>query len=201
MNKKLLVVPIVLAIVLGLAVAGAALAQTATPPAGQNAAPNGASPAAPAQGNQGKLFGRNFGFHFGFGLGGGQQNWTVFDTVAKTLKLTPTQLFEQLHSGKSLSDIATAQGVDISAVQTAVQSVRTQALKDQINQAVKDGRITQDQANWLLQGIDKGYMNRGFGFFKGAPMGRFGGRGMPGNNRGSQAAPKAAPQTSPTPGI
>ena len=192
MNKRLLLIPLVLAIVLGVLVAGAALAQTATPPASQSA-PNSASPAAPAQG-----LGRGLGFFFGLGNVNGKQDWTVFDTIAKTLKLTPAQLFDQLHSGKTLSEIATAQGVDINSVQSAVQSARTQAIKDQINQAVKDGRITQDQANWLLQGLDKGYLNRGFGGLKGGPMGRFGGRGMRGGfGGGSQSTPKA----SPTPGI
>ena len=66
-------------------------------------------------------------------------------------------MFEQLHSGKTLSDIATAQGEDLSAVQAAVNASRVQAMKDKIAQAVTDGTITQEQADWLLQGLDKGY--------------------------------------------
>jgi hypothetical protein len=31
-------------------------------------------------------------------------------------------------------------------------------MKDAINQAVKDGTITQDEADWLLQGLEKGYL-------------------------------------------
>ncbi|MGC8827794.1 MAG: hypothetical protein ACP5TV_12420, partial [Anaerolineae bacterium] len=31
-------------------------------------------------------------------------------------------------------------------------------MKDAINQAVKDGKITQDEADWLLQGLEKGYL-------------------------------------------
>ncbi len=42
----------------------------------------------------------------------------------------------------------------------------TEAMKAQIEQMVKDGQITQEQADWLLQGLEKGYvpMGRGFGF-------------------------------------
>ena len=36
--------------------------------------------------------------------------------------------------------------------------------KDKIAQAVRDGKITQEQADWLLQGIDKGWALKGRGF-------------------------------------
>ena len=123
---------IVIIAVVGVLLAGTALAQTATPPAQ-------GTPTTPTQPNGEKL-----GKGFGFGLGGFGGDWTEFDAVAAALKLTPTQLFEQLHSGKSLSDIASAQGVDMQTIQTTLQSARTQALKDRIAQAVKDGQITQE---------------------------------------------------------
>lgn len=96
------------------------------------------------------------GWGRGFGCWGG--NWTVFDAVAEVLNLTPTQLFEQLHSGKTLEEIAEAQGVDIIKVQEAAQAARVQAMKDAINQAVQDGRISQEEADWLLEGLEKGYL-------------------------------------------
>jgi hypothetical protein len=37
---------------------------------------------------------------------GGQGGWAVFDAAAKALGLTPEQLFTELHSGKTLSDVA-----------------------------------------------------------------------------------------------
>ncbi|MCS7061110.1 MAG: hypothetical protein RMN25_08070 [Anaerolineae bacterium] len=106
---------------------------------------------------------------FGFGFWGGST--AQFDAVAKALNLTPTQLFEQLHSGKTLEQIAQAQGVDMQTVINALNAARIQALKDQIAQAVADGKITQEQADWMIQGIEKGYMPFGRGF------GKFGGRG------------------------
>jgi hypothetical protein len=129
-----------------------------------------------------------------FGFFGG--SIAAFDAQAKALNLTPTALFEQLHSGKTLSEIATAQGVDVSMVQEAVRAVQTQAMKDRIAQAVKDGTMTQAQADWQLQGIEKGYMGHGGDF---GPMGGRGGRGMrgpgPQSNNGG-----AAPSSTTTPG-
>ncbi len=178
--------PVVLAVVMAVVVAGGVFAQTATPPT------QGQTPNTTAPNQQGKgFFGLGpLGF---FGGGRGQSNWTEFDAVAKALNLTPTQLFDQLHSGKSLTDIATAQKVDITAVQQAAQSAEQQAMKDAINQAVKDGRITQAQADWMLQGIQNGWTHgfggRGFG-------GRFGGPRMRGN--GQPQAPSTQPSATPS---
>ena len=179
--KKFTVVLGVLALVTVLTAVsvGAAFAQTTTPPAQ-------ATPATPTDG-VGKL-----GRGFGFGFRGGDT--ASFDAVAAALNLTPTQLFEQLHSGKTLSEIATAQGVDLATVQAAAHASRIQAMKDKIAAAVTAGTITQEQADWMLQGIEKGYTfgGKGFGF-----GGRGHGRGMQfdkGSN-GTQPAP-TTPSTS-----
>jgi hypothetical protein len=120
-----------------------------------------------------------------------------FDAAAKALNLTPVQLFEQLDAGKTLQEVATAQGVNLQTVQTAVNALRVQAEKDAIAQAVKDGRMTQAQADWLLQGIANGYIPGGPGEFG---FGR-GGRGGPGIGFGvapqvPSQLPSATPGTS-----
>ena len=109
MMKKLAVVVGTLALVtaLGVFAVGAVGAQTATPP-GQGTPPAGMRGAPP--GGPGPDF-----------FGG---STAAFDAQAKALNLTPTQLFEQLHSGKTLDEIATAQGVDVAVVQEAVKTVR-----------------------------------------------------------------------------
>jgi hypothetical protein len=70
------------------------------------------------------------------------------------------------------------------------------AVRDAIEQALEDGNITQEQADWLLEGLEQGFfpMGRGFGFGHG--MGG-GGRGMMGGFGG--AAPQRAPSTSTAP--
>ncbi|MCU0508503.1 MAG: hypothetical protein MUC34_08880 [Anaerolineae bacterium] len=163
--KRLTVVLGVMALITVLTVVsvGAAFAQTDTPPAQT-------TPTTPTTPDTGKL-----GRGFGFGFKGGDT--ASFDAVAAALNLTPTQLFEQLHSGKTITEIAEAQGVDLATVQAAANASRIQAMKDRIAAAVTAGTITQEQADWMLQGIEKGWTfgGKGFGF-----GGRGHGRGMGG---------------------
>lgn len=170
--------------VLGVFSVSAALAQTDTPTTPDTTPKT--EGVAPCFGGRG----------FGFGFGGRGGSFANFDAMAAALNLTPTQLFEQLHSGKTLAEIAEAQGVDLAKVQEAANAARVQAMKDAIAQAVKDGKITQEQADWLLQGLDKGYLGKGrgmdFGFgFKG--HGGMWGGGMRGF---APAAPTTTPGTS-----
>lgn len=184
-RKKLLAVVgvVTLITVVGLVMGGMALAQTETPPAQT-------TPENPQQLQWGKGFGC---------MGGG--SWGNFDAMAKALNLTPTELFEKLHEGKALADIAKEQGVDVAKVQEAANAERVQAMKAAIAQAVTDEKITQAQADWLLKGLEQGYMGKGRGFGFGGMGGRgmHGFRGGPGMRgfRGGQA-PQQAP-SAPTP--
>ena len=64
-----------------------------------------------------------FGGHGrGFGLWGG--SWTMFDAAAEALGLTPEEFFAELHAGQSLAEIAEEQGVEIEAVQDAINAVQ-----------------------------------------------------------------------------
>jgi hypothetical protein len=104
----------------------------------------------------------------GFGPRGGG-DWSTFDAAAEALGLTPDELFSELHSGKTLSDLATQQGVDQQTVQDAINAARTAAEQQAIEQAVTDGRISRQQADWMLQGLQNGWL---------------GGPGLPGHGRG-----------------
>ncbi len=165
---------------LGLMLAVPALAQGNTPP----------TTPTPDTG-KGLGLGRGWG-HFGRGFFGG--SWATFDAVAEALGLTPEQLFSELHSGKTLEEIAEERGVDIQKVYDAAKAARVQQMKEAIQQAVEDGRMTQDQADWLLEGLEKGYfpMGRGFGRGFGRGLGR--GFGCPG-----WGTPPSTPTPSTTP--
>jgi len=180
MMKKLAVVAGALALVtaLGVFAVGAVGAQTATPP-GQGAPPASIRSALP-EGPGPDFFGGST---------------AAFDAQATALNLTPTQLFEQLHGGKTLTEIAQAQGIDLTKVQEAVKTVQAQAAKDRISQSVKDGSMTQDQADWLLEGLAKGYMDGGPGFgpFGGGHMMGGKGPGPRGGALGMPGAPMAGP--------
>jgi len=91
---------------------------------------------------------------------------TELAAAAKALGMTTTDLSAELKSGKTLSEIATEKGISLRAVQAAIQAARNAQFTAQINQAVAGGKLTQDKANWLLEGLNKGYLNGpgGFGF-------------------------------------
>ena len=90
------------------------------------------------------------------------------EAAAKALNMTTAELTTALQSGKTLEQVATDQGVDIADVQAAIQAAHASELRDRIAQAVTDGTITQENADWLLEGLDKGFIGVpgafGFGF-------------------------------------
>ena len=71
---------------------------------------------------------------------------TVDAVIADALSLTVDDLTAARDAGQRLPEIADQQGVDLSAVQAALQT----ALADALQQAVADGRITQAQADDIL---------------------------------------------------
>ena len=121
------------------------------------------------------LNGRGPGGEHGFGLGD-----VELEAAAKVLGMTTDEVQAALQNGKTLQDLADDAGVDIADVQAAIQAAHTTEMRDRIQQAVDDGTITQENANWLLEGLDKGFIgvhgafNLGFG----GPRGGHGGLGM-----------------------
>lgn len=77
--------------------------------------------------------------------------------VAQGLHLSVDQLKTQLQSGKSLSDIATAQHVSVSQLQSLVKS----AVQGEISKAISNGDLTQQQASMITQQLDNPtFLNR-----------------------------------------
>lgn len=71
--------------------------------------------------------------------------------VAQGLHLSLTQLKADLKSGKSLSDIATAQHVTTAQLRTLL----TNAIQDALHKAVSAGDLTQAQADAFTQSLQK----------------------------------------------
>src|ERR1700676_5198125 len=67
--------------------------------------------------------------------------------IAQGLKLTPDQLTTDLKAGKTLSDIATAQNVSTTQLQTLVGT----ALQSGLKPAVDAGTLTQKQVDRLVK--------------------------------------------------
>jgi hypothetical protein len=117
--KKLLTIVGVLAILFAALPAGAAFAQG---PSGQN----------PPLG-------------LGRGDWGGPDN-SLVAVAAEVLGMDRTTLAAELNTGKTIADVAKANGVALDKIVTAF----VQPHADWLNQAVKDGKITQAQADQYI---------------------------------------------------
>jgi hypothetical protein len=73
----------------------------------------------------------------------------VFDAAAKALGMSTDDLRAALRDGKSIADIAKDKQVDPSKVVDAVVA----AVQADLDQAVKDGKLTQSQADEKLQNL------------------------------------------------
>ncbi|HEV7808750.1 MAG TPA: hypothetical protein VGO80_23295 [Solirubrobacteraceae bacterium] len=88
------------------------------------------------------------GLRGGLGLpgpGGG-----MIGDLAKALGLSEDQLFEQLRDGKSIADVAKAQGKSLDDVRASVKA----ATKTRLDKAVKDGDLTRKRADAMLARLD-----------------------------------------------
>jgi len=104
----------------------------------------------------GGRFGGKFGDHRWFGHGfrgvGGMYDQTALKAIADKLGMSVQDLQAQLRSGKSLSDLAKEKGTS----EQDLRSAAATAVKAQLDQAVKDGKLTQQQEDSILQRIQQG---------------------------------------------
>ena len=72
---------------------------------------------------------------------------SIVGLIAEELGLTVQELFAELQDGKTLGELASEKGLDVEAI-TAKHLAQ---VEENLNQAVEDGKITQNQADWMLQ--------------------------------------------------
>ena len=128
----------------------------------------------------------------GRGRGLGQPE---LEAAAKVLGMTTDELSTALQSGKTLEQLAQDANVDVQDVKDAIQAAHATEMRSRIQQALDAGTITQENADWLLEGLDKGFIGvpGAFGFGPGGPHGHgFG----PGDN---QTPPTQQQPTQPQP--
>jgi len=88
-------------------------------------------------------FGGGHGDGDGFGHHGGPgHHGPPLAAAAKYLDLTEAELHAQLDSGKTLAQVAKAQGKSVDGLEQALRA----ELQDRLDAAVKDGKLTQAQA-------------------------------------------------------
>ena len=73
------------------------------------------------------------------------------DAAAKVLNITTADLKSALQSGKSVADLAKEKNVALDTVKKAIVDAETA----QIDQAVKDGKLTADQATKLKDNLSQ----------------------------------------------
>jgi len=130
--------------------------------------------------------GRGPGGGRGFGLGDPE-----LEAAANVLGMTVDEVKSALQDGQTLQDIATEAGVDIDEVHAAIQAVHETEMRERIAQAVEDGTMTQDKADWLLEGLDKSFIGDGPGGFGpgfGGPRGHGFGNGPMMNQPSAQTS-------------
>ena len=87
--------------------------------------------------------GHGFGRHRGLARG-------LFPDLSMALGITDEQLRDQLRDGKSITDIAKAQGKSLDDVRTSLKA----DAKTKAEDAVRDGDLTQKQADAMLSHLD-----------------------------------------------
>jgi len=169
MKKIIVIVSIVLATIAVLSVAGLAYAQTQTPPVY-------------GQGIMGGSYGRGGrgpGMMGGFGpgmMGGtfgeeGPMHEYMVDAFAAGLDLTSADIESRLDAGESMYDIAISQGFSAEQFTDLMNQAHSTALE----QAVANGVITQEQADFMDE-----RMGGAYGYGAGLGCGAYNGTGQRG---------------------
>ena len=146
--KKLLFAGMLITI-LAVAVVGYAFAQT----------PDPAAPTTPYDGGYGRMGGgmMSRGTQAQTGAYGPLHTYRS-DAMAQAFGLTPEELQTRHDAGETMWDIAQEQGLTEEQFTAAMLQARTSAFE----QAVADGAITQEQADWMLSRMNQMHAN-GFG--------------------------------------
>ncbi len=152
MKKTLIVIAVLGILALTFGAAGLVYAQGGNPPA---------TPYAPGSGR---------GPMMGYGQTGPIHTYMTAEW-AKVLKLSVDEINSRLASGQTMYQIALAEGVKAEEFYSLMNTVRANA----IAAAVKDGVLTQAQADWMNQMHSR--MGNGYGTGYGPCMGGTGGYG------------------------
>jgi hypothetical protein len=149
MKKMLLVFAGFVVAVSVFSVAGFAFAQSQTPPFPEY-------PYGPGMMNEydGYGPGSDHGMMGGYGMGWngeeGPMHEAMVEVVAEGLGLTPEEIEARHDAGETILEIAEAEGFSAEEIQDLISSAHDVALED----AVANGLLTQEQADWMDSHMD-----------------------------------------------
>ncbi len=170
MKKTLITIIVVAVIAVALGSAGLAYAQSPTP-----------TSTTPGSGYGTGMSGRGPRGGMGVGAkgpgvaanGGGILHDAIVAVFAEKLNISVADIEARLASGVTMAQIALSTGLTLDEFRSLMIDARTQA----IDQAVKDGTLTQAQADWMKQ-HGAGQMGNGRGM-RGGGAGQFGNPACP----------------------
>lgn len=127
------------------------------------------------------------------GMRGGFGPGASLSTIATTLGVTESELMTAFQAGQSVAEIAAEKGIDLNTIIDAIVAEQTTVLQ----QAVTDGRLTQEQADQQLALLKANLphllsLQGGMGPGWGGPRGH----GHFGRDRGQQGPPSPMPTPS-----
>lgn len=109
--------------------------------------------------------GGRFGKRGGRGFGGRGLEGAGLEAAAEVLGMSADELSAALKDGQKLNELAEEAGVEMQEIFDALSAVKEESMRERIAQAVEDGTMSQEKADWLLEGLDKGFLGgKGFGF-------------------------------------
>lgn len=126
--------------------------------------------------------------------------------AAEALKMTPEQVELEMWAGRTLAQLAERAGVELADVQASIEAAQKAAAIARIEQAVKDGRLSSEKGEWMIEGVESDFGAMGRMGIRGLDRGFMpmvgGWRGRVGPQRGGFPMP-CAPQgaSEPTTGI
>ena len=190
---------VLVAVVLALGVGGAVFAQDPTPPT-DGVCPNGGTCGGYEMGGRGRG---------GFGYRG-----TMPTILAEALGMTSEGLYAALSDGQTIAEVAEAQDVELDDLVEALVAPRI----EQLEQAVADDYLTQEQADWMIEEMTEhmayrlenfglghgvsggpgGYGRGGCGMMGGGSSGGQRGGGRGGRWGGNSAMPRFPRQVAPS---
>ena len=108
----------------------------------------------------------------------GGMDGVALEALAEVLDMSTDELTAALKDGKKIHELAEEAGVEMEEIHETMSAVREEAIRERVAQALEDDKITQEHADWLLEGLDKGF------FFNRGGFGRGGGRFQKGDGFG-----------------
>lgn len=115
----------------------------------------------------------------GFGMHG--QRGERDGDLAEALGMTQEELRTAIQNGQTVEEVAAEKGFDLDAFQAEKQAERLAEAQERLAQAVEEGKLTQEQADQILEQMQNGERPE------------FGGRGERGGQRGPRGGQNGLP--------